>query len=89
MQSGQTLFIHDVLFSLNICRNLVYVFVLIKLYFELCFQGQGVDLFLEQQYYGSSYFFDGFIVLDVKHGEINACFSYITSVVHYDNNVEV
>ena len=89
MQSGQTIFLHDVLFALNIHQNLVFVLVLIKLDFELCFHGQGVDLFLAQQYYSSDYLFDGFIVLDVEHGERNDCFSYITSVVNYDNNVEV
>ena len=44
---------------------------------------------LGQQYYGFGYFFDGFIVLDVEHGERNEDFSYITLVVNYDNNVEV
>ena len=89
MQSGQTLFLYDVLFAPNIRRNLVSVLVLIKLDFKLQFHGQGVDLFLGQQFYGSGYFYDGFIVLDVEHGESNECFSYITSVVDYENNVEV
>ena len=89
MQSGQTLFLHDVLFGLDIRRNLVSVLVLIKLDFELRFHGQGVDLFLGKQFYGSGYFYDGFIVLDVKHSESNECFSYITSIVDYENNVEV
>ena len=88
MRSGQTLFLHDMLFALDICHNLVSRFVLIKLDFELHFHGQSVDLFLGQQYYGSGYFFDGFIVLDFEHGESNGC-SYITLVVNYDNNVEV
>ena len=76
MRSSQTLFLHDMLFALDIHWNLVLV--LIKLDFELRFNGQGVDLFLGQQYYGSSYSFAGFIVLDVEHGERNVCFSYIT-----------
>ena len=41
------------------------MFILIKLDFELRFNGQGVDLFLGQQYYGFGYFFDCIIVLDV------------------------
>ena len=53
MWSGQTLFIHDVLFAPDICRNLVSILVLIKLDFELQFHRQGVDLFLGQQFYGS------------------------------------
>ena len=59
------------LFAHDICQNLVSVLVLIKLNFELRFHGQGVDLFLGQQYYGSGYFFDGFIILDVEHGKRN------------------
>ena len=89
MRSGQTLFLHEVLFAPHIHRNLVSMLVLIKLDFELQFHGQGVDLFLGQQFYGSSYPYDGFIVLDVEQGESNECFSYITSVVDYENNVEV
>ena len=85
MRSGQTLFLHDMLFALDIRRNLVSILVLIKLDFDLRFHGQGVDLF----FYGSGYFFDGFIVLNVEHGKSNDCFSYITSVVNYENNVEV
>ena len=81
MRSGQTLFLHDVLFAPDIRRNLVSVLALIKLDFELQFHGQGVDLFLGQQFYACGYFYDGFIVLDVEHGESNECFSYITSVV--------
>ena len=77
------------LFALDIHRNLVLVLVLIKLDFELQFHGQGVDLFLGQKFHGFGYFYDGFIVLDVEHGESNECFSYITSVVDYENKVEV
>ena len=65
MRSGQILFPHNVLFAYDIRQNLVYVLVLIKLDFELRFHGQGVDLFLGQQYYGYGYFFDGFLALDV------------------------
>ena len=56
MRSGQTLFLHNVLFVPDIYRNLVSMLVLIKLDFELSFHGQGVDLFLEEQYYDSGYF---------------------------------
>ena len=50
MRSDQTLFLHDVLFAHNIHRNLVPVLVLIKLYFELRFRGQGVDLFQDYNF---------------------------------------
>ena len=75
MRSGQTLLLHDVLFALDIHRNLVSVFVLINYDYELRFHRQGVDLFLEQQFYGygyfSGYFSYGFIVLDIEQGLSN------------------
>ena len=77
------------LFAPYIRRNLVSVLVLINYDFELCFHRQGVDLFLEQKFYGSGYFLYGFIVLDIEQGLSNECFSYITSVVNYENDVEV
>ena len=48
MRSDQTLFLHDVLFAPEICRNSIFVFILLKHDFELHFHGQGVDLFLAQ-----------------------------------------
>ena len=65
LRSGQILFLHDVLFAPDIPHNLVSVLVLLKLNFELRFHGQGVDLFLGQEYYGCGSFLNGFIVLDV------------------------
>ena len=59
---GQTLLLHDVLFAPNIRRNLVSELVLSNYDFELNFHRQGVDLFLEQQFYGYGYFSYGFIV---------------------------
>ena len=45
-QSGQTLFLYDVLFAPDIRWNIVSVLVLFKFDYELRFHGQGVDLFL-------------------------------------------
>ena len=78
------------LFAPDIRRNLVSVLVLINYDFELHFHRQGVDFFfLEKQFYGFVYFSNGFIVLDIEQGLSNKCFSYITSVVNYENDVEV
>ena len=44
---------------------------------------------MEQQFYGSGYFSDGFIVLDIEQGLRNECFSYITLIINYENDVEV
>ena len=63
--------------------------VLLKFDFELCFHGQGVDLLSRKDYYGCGSFLDDFIVLDVEYDESNVCFSYFTSNVDYENNIEV
>ena len=44
---------------------------------------------MEQHFYGSGYFSVGFIVLDIEQGLSNECFSYSTSVVNYENDVDV
>ena len=77
------------LFAPDIHRNLVSVLGLINYDFELRFHRQGVDLFLEQQFCHYGYFLDGYIVIDIEQGLRNECFSYITYVVNYENDVEV
>ena len=67
MRGGCTLFLHDVLFAPKIRRNLVSVLVLVRLVFSVNFHKNGVDLCLGTSYYGSGYFLDGFIVLDVDY----------------------
>lgn len=89
MQSNQTLLLLDVLFAPDIHQNLASVLVLIKYDFELRFYWQGVNLSLAQQFYGFGYFLDDFIVLSIEQGSTNECFSYITSVVNYKNDVQV
>ena len=66
MRSGQTLLLHDVWFAPDIRQNFASVLVLINYDFELPFHRQGVDLFLEQHFYGYGYFSDGFIVIDIE-----------------------
>ena len=48
MRSDQTLFLYDVLFVSDIHQNLMSMLVLIKLDFELCFHGQGLELCLSK-----------------------------------------
>lgn len=56
MRSGQTLLLHDLLFALDIRRNLVSTLFLIKNEFELRFCQPVVNLSLGQHFYGSGYF---------------------------------
>ena len=57
MHGGRTFFLHDVLFSLEIRQNLVYVLVLLKFGFNLNFHATGVDLFLDSTFCGYVFFF--------------------------------
>ena len=67
MHDGKTLLLHDVLFAPQIRRNLVSVLVLVNLGFQLNFHELGVDLNLDTTHYGTGYFLDGFIVLNVEY----------------------
>ena len=78
LRGGKVLLFHDVLYVLEIRRNLISVLLLIKNGFYLNFHDIGVDLFLETNYYGSGYWDNGFIVLDVVSNN-DASFSLMTS----------
>ena len=58
---------------------------LVNLGFQLNFYAFGVDLYLDTIHYGSGYFLDGFIVLNVECFSRNSSFSLITSSVSDDN----
>ena len=89
MHGGKTLLLHDVLFAPQIRRNLVSVLVLVNLGFNLNFHKFGVDLYLGTIHYGSGYFLDGFIVLNVECFNHNSGFSFVTSSVSDDSDITV
>ena len=64
MQKGRTLYLHEVLYALKVCRNLVSVLVLIKLGFKIVFKQDCVNVLLDNVVYGSGFLLDGFIILD-------------------------
>ena len=64
LRGGRTLYLHDVLYALEIRRNLVYVLVLLELGFSIMFENGCVKILLDNIYYGSGYLLDDFMVLD-------------------------
>ena len=53
LHGGRVLLLHDVLYAPKIQRNLAFIILLIKHGFCLNFHDNGVDLFIEKNYYGS------------------------------------
>ena len=59
LHNGRTLLLHNVLFILDIRRNLLSVITILGLGFKFAFKGNKVDIFLGTTYYGSSFILDG------------------------------
>ena len=64
MQKGRTLYLHDVLYALEVRRNLVSVVVMLQLGFKTLFEKDCVNVLLGNVCYGSDFMLDGFIELD-------------------------
>ena len=64
MRKGHTLYLHDMLYELEVCRNLVFVLVLVKLCFKVVFEQYCVKVLLDNVVYGHGFLSYGFIVLD-------------------------
>ena len=71
LRRGPTLYLHDVLYALEVRRNLVSVLILLELGFHIMFESGCVKVFLGNVYYGSRYFSNGFMVLDTVNVLIN------------------
>ena len=64
MRKGRTLYLHDVLFAPEVCWNLVFVVVLVKLGFKIEVKQDYVKVLLDNIVYGYGFMSDEFIVLD-------------------------
>lgn len=89
MRDRCTLFLHNVLYALQIRWNLVSVLVLIKLVFNFNFHNNGVDLYLGTSYYGCRYFLNSFIIHNVDYGSFNVGYSLFVYSNSYDNDVNI
>ena len=67
LQGGRILYIHDVLHSPEIRRNLVSVTAVLRLGYFLKFYENFVDIFHNTVYFGCGHNVDGFIVLNTKY----------------------
>ena len=64
MEGPRSLHLHDVLYAPEVCQNLVYIVVLVKLGFKIVFEQDCVKVLLFNIVYGYGFLLDGFIVLD-------------------------
>lgn len=64
LHGSQTLILHDVLYALEIRRNLIFVVVLLGLCFNLNFNSGLVRIYYGNMYYGCGHLRNGFMVLD-------------------------
>ena len=71
LQGGRTLYLHDVLYALEVQWNLVFVFALLQLGFNIAFIGCCVKIYLDNIFYGSGFVLNGFMVLDTVNVSIN------------------
>ena len=88
LHGGRILLLHDVLYALEIQRNLISVHVLLELGYYLTFHGVCLEIFLNSVLIGTGHLINGFIVLDTIldcSSYDNSCFSYVTS----SNNNEI
>lgn len=64
LQGRQLLYLHEVLYAQKIQLNLVFIFALLKLGYNLYFSYNYVKIYLISIFCGSSFLLDIFIVLD-------------------------
>ena len=91
LQGGRILYIHDVLHSPEIRRNLVSITAPLRLGYCLNFYETSIDIFHNTVYFGCGHIEDGFIVLNTKYVECysGVCFSLFTQSSNDDLNVNV
>ena len=63
--------------------------VLLKLGFNMFLTKNNIELSLGTTYYGSSYIFNGFIVMDIDYYECNLSYSMITSLHNSEIDVNL
>ena len=90
LRCGQTLFLYDVLYVLEIRRNLVSVRSLLKFGFDVNFHDGSIDFIFQTKLFCSGFLLDGFFVLDTfsnnDYISNNQCFA-LSGVS--DNNLDV
>jgi len=67
LHGGRALLIHDVLYDLDVRRNLLSVTDLLRLEFRLSFENNGVQIFMGITFYGSGFINNGLFVLNIYY----------------------
>ena len=83
MWKGCTLYLHNVLYALEVRRNLVFVVVNV---FKIVFEKYCVNVLLNNVCYGFGFMLDGFIVLDYIPINTNTS-TFVTSSSNNDSLV--
>ena len=71
LHADHTLYLYDVLYTLEVQRNLVSILALLQLSFYIVFLGCCVKIYLYNIFYDSSFVLNGFMVLDTINVSIN------------------
>ena len=82
LRGGRILLLYDVLYALEIRRNLVLILAFLELGYNLNFHGVCLEIFLNLVFIGTMHLINGFIVLDTMLDGLsynNNYFSYVTS----------
>jgi hypothetical protein len=83
LRSDRTLYLHDILYALEVQQNLLFVLALLQLGFYIAFIGCCVKIYLDNIFYG-------FIVLDIVNVSINydaSIYVVQNSSIINDNNI--
>jgi len=82
LRGGRTLYLHDVLYALEVQRNLMSILALLQLGFNIAFIGYCVKIHLDNIFYSSGFVLNGFMVLNI----VNVSIKYDVSIYVVQNS---
>jgi hypothetical protein len=86
IRGGHILYLYDVLYALDIQRNLFSIVIMLKLGFWFFLKSNSIEIYLGINFYSCGHFLDYFLVLDVEHSSNNESTSLLTFVDNAHNN---
>jgi len=90
LQGGHTLYLHDVLYVVEVWWNLISVLALLQLDFNIVYVGCCVKMYLDNVFYDFSFVLNGFMVLDTINIPINDDASiYVVQNFSTTNNSDI
>ena len=85
LHGGHTLLLHNILYALEIRRNLLSIVTLLRLGFRFIFENNYVLLHLGTSYYGRGFISNCFLILDIEYYN-NDSSVFLTSSDNASNN---